>query len=270
MHSFYKTRIAPTPSGFLHAGNAYNFLRTVALAQQSGARVLLRIDDIDRDRYRPAYVNDIFETLDFLGIRWQEGPQHIDDFDRTWSQRHRHHLYLQALERLKQQQLVFACTCSRPQSAACTCLQKSLPLDTPGASWRLLTDDSPVEVKTVDGKIITAPLPPEMACFAVRRKDALPAYQLCSVVDDLHFGIDLIVRGADLWPCTLAQHFLARQLGEASFSRICFHHHPLLTNEKGEKLSKSAGAYSVKQWRESGRPLATYVQYLNTLLPKIK
>jgi glutamyl-tRNA synthetase len=80
MHSFSKTRIAPTPSGFLHAGNAFNFLQTAALAKQSGARVLLRIDDMDRDRYRPAYVNDIFETLDFLGIHWQEGPKQINDF----------------------------------------------------------------------------------------------------------------------------------------------------------------------------------------------
>jgi glutamyl-tRNA synthetase len=262
MHLFHKTRIAPTPSGFLHAGNAFNLLRTAALAQQSGARVLLRIDDMDRDRYRPAYVEDIFDTLHFLGIRWEEGPQDVAAFSERWSQRHRDPLYRNALEQLQQQQLLFACTCSRQQIVTCTCLRKHLPLETPGANWRLLTDENAVQVKTTEGTIITAPLPPALS------QDGLPAYQLCSVVDDLHFGIDLVVRGADLWPCTLAQHFLARQLGETGFFNIAFHHHPLLTNERGEKLSKSAGAYSVKQWRASGRPLKDYLHYLTTLAPE--
>jgi glutamyl-tRNA synthetase len=114
--------------------------------------------------------------------------------------------------------------------------------------------------------MITTPLPDEMKNFMVRRKDGVPAYQLASLVDDLHFGIDFIVRGADLWPSTLAQHYLAKQLGEASFSAIRFYHHPLLKNEQGEKLSKSAGAFSVKHGWEQGRTLNDYVAYLGRLL----
>ena len=109
-------------------------------------------------------------------------------------------------------------------------------------------------------------MPAEMKNFIVRRKDSVPAYQLTSVIDDLHVGIDFIVRGNDLWPSTLAQHYLAQQLGAARFAEICFLHHPLLKNAHGEKLSKSAGALSVKHWREQGRSFEAYVTYLGTLL----
>lgn len=266
MLSFRKTRIAPTPSGYLHAGNALNFLLTEAMARQAGASVLLRIDDMDRERYRPEYGMDIFETLQFLELHWQEGPRNFSEFEHTWSQQHRLPLYDEVLKKLQEKDCVFACTCSRKQQAACRCYEKNLPLNITGASWRLLTDKSSVDVKGLDGNIITAPLPAAMKHFSVRRKDGLPAYQLCSVVDDLHFGIDFIVRGEDLWPSTLAQHYLARQLGEDSFSAIRFHHHPLLKDNQGEKLSKSAGAFSVKQWREQKSPFEAYLHYLGTLL----
>ncbi len=67
--TFSLTRIAPTPSGFLHLGNAYSFLVTKALAEKHGTKILLRIDDLDRERFRTEYVEDVFETLDFLEIK---------------------------------------------------------------------------------------------------------------------------------------------------------------------------------------------------------
>jgi glutamyl-tRNA synthetase len=266
MLPFRKTRMAPTPTGYLHAGNALNFLLTAALAEQAGATVLLRIDDGDRYRYRPAYVTDIFETLHFLNIPWQEGPKDSNDFEQQWSQQHRLPLYYEALKKLRAGNHLFACTCSRTQISNCNCHQKALSLDTSGASWRLLTDEMPVQVRDINGNVIATPLPAEMKNFIVRRKDGVPAYQLASLVDDLHFGIEAIVRGADLWPSTLAQQYLAKQLGEERFSAIRFYHHPLLKNEQGEKLSKSAGAFSVKHWREQGRTLNNYVAYLGRLV----
>lgn len=259
---FFKTRIAPTPSGYLHAGNALNFLLTAALAKKHGAKLLLRIDDLDRERYRQAYATDVFETLRFLNIHWEEGPQSVEEFEREWSQRYRLNLYAAALEKLKEVNAVFACTCSRTQSDACTCSQKNLSLNEKGASWRLRTNENPVLVRTIDGNETIAQLPAQMKNFIVRRKDGLPAYQLASVVDDLHFGIDFIVRGHDLWPSTLAQVFLARQLGEEGFAAIRFYHHPLLMNESGEKLSKSAGDTSVKHWREERRTLREFLAWV--------
>ncbi|GAA4743259.1 glutamate--tRNA ligase family protein [Flavisolibacter ginsenosidimutans] len=264
--TFLKTRIAPTPSGYLHAGNAVNFLLTAALAKKHSAKLLLRIDDLDRERYRQAYATDVFQTLRFLNIQCDEGPQSLEEFERHWSQRHRLNLYAAALEKLKETNAVFACTCSRTQSNACTCFQKNLPLDANGASWRLRTNENSVCVRTIDGNETIAHLPAEMKNFIVRKKDGLPAYQLASVVDDLHFGIDFIVRGQDLWPSTLAQQFLARQLGEERFASIRFYHHPLLMHESGEKLSKSAGDTSVKHWRNESQTSAAFFHYLGGLL----
>lgn len=262
MTPFFKTRIAPTPSGYLHAGNVFNFLLTATLAAKTGAHLLLRIDDLDRQRYRPDYVGDIFETLHFLNIPWQEGPQNSADFEQHWSQQHRMPLYHEALKMLAQKDCVFACTCSRTQLRTCTCRQKKIPLDAPGASWRLHTTGHPIAVQTLDGGVITASLPEEMKNVIVRRKDGVPAYQLASVVDDVHFGIDAVVRGNDLWPSTLVQHYLATQLGAAAFSSIRFHHHPLLHDANGTKLSKSAGALSVRHWRAHGKTAADYIAFV--------
>src|SRR6185312_6440352 len=104
MH-FKKTRIAPTPSGFLHLGNAYSFALTAALAGKYGARILLRIDDLDRERVQKQYVQDIFDTLNFLEIPWHEGPRNMDEYEKQYSQIHRLDLYRQTLDMLQQQSL---------------------------------------------------------------------------------------------------------------------------------------------------------------------
>jgi glutamyl/glutaminyl-tRNA synthetase len=91
-----------------------------------------------------------------------------------------------------------------------------------------------------------------MRDFVVRKKDGFPAYQLSSVVDDLHYGVDLIVRGQDLWASTLAQLYLSSALDAAAFREIRFYHHPLLATGAGEKLSKSAGATSIRYLRQQG------------------
>ena len=114
-----KVRIAPTPSGFIHAGNAVNFILNAALAKsQPDGRILLRIDDIDADRKRPEYVEDIFRVLDWLGIEWDEGPQSPDDFEQHWSQHRRIGLYEDFLQKLAARQLVFPCQKSRKELAA--------------------------------------------------------------------------------------------------------------------------------------------------------
>jgi glutamyl/glutaminyl-tRNA synthetase len=256
-----KTRIAPTPSGYLHLGNIFSFALTAALADRHQATIVLRIDDLDRQRAQPAYVQDIFDTLDFLGIPWHEGPRSLLQFEREYSQVHRLSLYQQALDILKDNGALFACDCSRTdiQRADATgaytgrCRQSALPLQTPEVSWRLHTaTDLALTVKTL-GQPITALLPKEQRDFVVRKKDGYPAYQLASLVDDQHFGIDFIVRGTDLWPSTLAQHYLAHVLDMERFINSIFHHHHLLTEPDGKKLSKSAGATSIQYLRKQGK-----------------
>ena len=272
--SFHKTRIAPTPSGFLHVGNASSFMITAALAEETNAKLLLRIDDLDRDRVEEAYVKDIFETLHFLEITWDEGPQNYEEYQHTWSQMQRLALYNAALEQLQQSGHLFACTCSRTQvlkdspdgSYPGTCRHKKLPLNTPGANWRVSTDaNTKLHVKTLEGNIMEATLPRSMQDFVVRKKDGFPAYQLTSVIDDLHFGIDFIVRGQDLWDSTLAQSYLALLLEQNTFANICFHHHALLEAAPGQKLSKSAGDTSIQHLRKQGMKKADILNIISQL-----
>jgi len=257
--TFHKTRLAPTPSGYLHLGNIYSFALTAALAKQSSASILLRIDDMDRERVQRSYIHDIFETLQFLGIPWNEGPRNPEAFDTQYSQRHRLSLYQKALDQLRERGLVYACNCSRSQlqqqgmqSYPCTCRHKGISLDEEQVAWRLRTEaDANVTVRTMQGTI-EVPLPAAMHDVIVRKKDGFPAYQLSSVIDDVHFGIDFIVRGQDLWESTLVQLYLASLLGETHFLNTTFYHHPLLLDEAERKLSKSAGDTSVHYLRQHG------------------
>jgi glutamyl/glutaminyl-tRNA synthetase len=266
---FKKTRIAPTPSGYLHLGNILSFSLTAALAKKTGATILLRIDDLDRERVMPEYVQDIFDTLNYLELPWDEGPADAAEFFGEWSQVHRLGLYREALQRLSDSGAVFACTCSRSQVLHAgpggaypgTCRDRGLPLTMPDTSWRLRTPETvSLTYKSYpDGVIVTRLLPVSMRDPVVRKKDGFPAYQLTSPIDDLHFGIDLIVRGADLLASTLAQLYLSGVLGMPGLGDATFFHHALLRASSGEKLSKSAGDTSIRYLRGQGwKPAAIY------------
>lgn len=273
--TFTKTRLAPTPSGFLHLGNILSFVITAGMASQQNASILLRIDDLDQGRLRKEYVEDIFDCLSFLEIPWHQGPRNFEEYESYWSQVHRLQLYKAALDFLRNQHLVFACNCTRSQLAQFpaqlgypgTCLHKNLPLDLPGVNWRLNTSSATdLRVNTCTGQPEHHSLPPSMQFFVVRKKDGLPAYQLSSVMDDHHFGIDMVVRGADLWPSTLAQIFLSTLLPGNRFAESAFYHHQLLKENNGEKLSKSDGAISVRYHRLKGESAATVFTGIGSLL----
>jgi glutamyl/glutaminyl-tRNA synthetase len=255
---FHKTRIAPTPSGYLHLGNALSFALTAALSKNTGAKILLRIDDLDRDRVQPAYVQDIFDTLDFLEIPYDEGPRNMKEYEQDWPQVHRMDMYRKALDQLREDRSVFACTCSRSQvqghaAYPGNCYAKPISLDEVGACWRFRTDPSAEwSVRTFNG-VINEPLPADVQDFIVRKKDGYPAYQLTSICDDQFFSVDLIVRGQDLWPSTLAQIELASRLKLEAYTNSTFYHHPLLSATNGMKLSKSAGDTSIKYLRSTGQ-----------------
>lgn len=250
---YTQTRIAPTPSGYLHLGNVLSFAITATLAQRHGAKILLRIDDLDQARANKLYIQDIFDTLAFLQLPYDEGPVGVDNFEANYSQLRRMDQYRVALNKLRDDGLVYACTCSRKQINNCQCPAKHIPLTTPGAGWRLITNNDMLAVRDYSGNTIQAALPDDMKNFIVKKKDGFPAYQLTSIIDDLFYGVDLVVRGEDLWPSTLAQHALASALDKGDeFGSISFYHHPLITDASGQKLSKSAGATSIKYLRESG------------------
>jgi glutamyl/glutaminyl-tRNA synthetase len=263
---FHKTRIAPTPNGFLHLGNVLSFAITAALARRTKTSILLRIDDLDIHRSKKAYVQDIFDTLHFMEIPWDEGPKDYPEFVSTFSQVHRMEHYQRLLEELTATGNVFACTCSRAEIAKIhpdgtypgTCRGRIIERGEwptgPTSNWRLQTNpDSLIDILDVSGTRTQTALPASMTDFIIRKKDGFPAYQLTSVADDIYFGIDLIVRGSDLWPSTVAQQYMSRLLKDDPLHQTTFHHHPLLLEGDHRKLSKSTGATSIQYLRKEGR-----------------
>jgi glutamyl-tRNA synthetase len=276
--NFKLTRFAPTPSGFLHLRNLYSFLVTKVLAEKHGAEILLRIDDLDQDRFREEYTQDIFDTLDFMELGYELGPKNVNEFESEWSQIHRMEQYRAALEELSEKRLVFACDCSRKKIQEMDssgyylghCQDRRIPLDRKEVTWRfnaLETDF--VSLKSypsqLDSSLI---LPTDVAFSVLRKKDQQPTYQVTSLIDDLHFGIDLIVRGQDLYSSSLAQLALAEKLSKPQFLETAFLHHSILKGPKKKKLSKSDGSTSIKSMRESGKKPQDIYQTLGEYLGK--
>ena len=223
-----RTRYAPTPSGYLHLGNAANFMAVHRLAQRYEADVLLRIDDVDTSRVRREYVDDIFDLLRWLGLPWNQGPNSAADMD-AWSQVTRVANYRQALDCLVDTGQVYACSCSRAQWSTyrgdeCpgSCRSREVEFKMGKTAWRLPYRGGPDPV--------------------LWRRDDVPAYHLTSVVDDDLWEVDLIVRGADLVEATTVQRHLSTLLPGSTFHAATVVHHGLVTDDDGRKLSKSAGA----------------------------
>lgn len=262
MTDFNLTRYAPTPSGFLHLGNIYSFILTYHLAKKHRAKILLRIDDVDKDRVKTKFIQDVFDNLDFLELPYDLGPKNVADFKANFSQTKRLDLYVKGLEILKENKKLFACDCSRKKIEKLNpkgyytgfCRNRNLLFDQKEVAWRLMADiHQDIRFNDLNDGHLIGKLPGILTDFIVRKKDGLPAYQLTSVIDDLHFGVDLIVRGKDLWGSTLGQVFLSESLEPNTFSQNTFYHHPLIHDPNHQKLSKSAGATSIQFLRKSGK-----------------
>lgn len=251
------SRIAPTPSGFLHLGNAVNFLVTWVLVRSLNGRLHLRIDDMDGIRLRTDVLEDIFVSLDWLGLDWDEGPDGPDSFFKKFSLQLRKADYWERLHGLQARSgRAFVCDCSRSAIKKTsktglypgTCRDKGLTfvpeqntirLKVP-ANSRIGIGGREVELSSTFGD------------FILWRRDNQPSYQLASLVEDDSAGMSLIVRGEDLFFSTAAQLYLADCFDYTGFPACCFIHHGLITGADGEKLSKSRGAYALKDLRESG------------------
>ncbi len=252
-------RLAPTPSGYLHLGNAVNFVLTWLLVRRAGGTLHLRIDDLDRARLRRPYLENIFRVIDWLGLDYDGGPSGPDDFLRYHSQLLHLPAYNHVLRRLAQRPgLLYGSQRSRSGVVGA----EEVPLATPGAAWRARVPGGTC-VSVEDGwqGAAQVPLAAELADFIVRKKDGVAAYQLASVVDNLRLGTTLIVRGLDLLPSTAAQLWLAAQLSETrafDTGHMQFYHHDLLTNAAGHKLSKSTQAQGDQGALALGAPGPVY------------
>ncbi len=258
-----RSRIAPTPSGLLHLGNAVNFILTWLMVRKAGGTLRLRIDDADCLRTKPEYLEDIFRQLDWLKITWDEGPTGVEDFQRRFSQQLRLERYRAFMDELGRLGHLYPCGCSRSKIKEHAgdgvypgfCRERAA-LPTAGEAQRVRVPEG--SVFRVEGQDVA--LCKAMGDFVLWRKEDLPAYQLVSLVDDLDDRINCIVRGQDLLVSTAAQLFLAGLHGDKRFAETTFVHHPLVMGEDGRKLSKSDGALSLAALREGGSSRAVVYQ----------
>jgi glutamyl/glutaminyl-tRNA synthetase len=258
------TRFAPAPTGQLHLGHLVNILYVWGIARAAGGRVVLRIEDHDRQRSRPEHEWSILEDLDRLGITPDEPPLEAFHGATPYRQSDCGPVYAEALERLRGEGLVYACDCARSTFAAyevasgrpwrgigCPggCRSRALPED----------DDTGLRVAVGAGSerwvdLLAGPLADEPAADGdplVRDRLGNWTYAWCVVVDDMRHGIDLVIRGRDLLDATPVQVRLARLLGREA--PPAFLHHPLIRRASGEKLSKAAGDTALRSLLDDGR-----------------
>lgn len=246
------TRIAPTPSGFIHAGNALNFILTYIIAKHLNATLRLRIDDIDKLRSKKVFIDDIFETLKWLGLEYDYGAKDSDDFLKNYS--YNNEVLFEELNNLHKKfpMLFYACKCSRKDIKGIyhgNCKELKLKLQKDKTSLRLhikqnsyvWLGDFCIELFENIGDII------------LWQKDGFCSYQLASLLDDEKNGVNLLVRGEDLLNSSAIQLFMANLFGFKNFSKAIFIHHPLMLDQNGKKLSKSLNSHALYQWRKNNK-----------------
>lgn len=264
------TRLAPSPTGALHLGNARTFLLTWALARANGWRILLRIEDLDGPRVKPESIASCIDTLRWLGIDWDDAPT-IQSHDLT--------PYIDAIRRLALLGLAYPSTHSRAeiedtaatlalsapqQDAHDTPFPSSLrpplhPRDfdpvpagpgVPAANWRFVTPPGPTTVNDAFAGSRAFDISAIVGDFVVWTKRDQPAYQLAVVVDDHRQGVTHVVRGDDLLDSAVRQLLLYRAL---NLSPEPTHLHlPLVTGPDGKRLAKRHGDTRVSFYRDQG------------------
>jgi glutamyl-tRNA synthetase/glutamyl-Q tRNA(Asp) synthetase len=275
------TRFAPAPTGFLHLGHVVNAIYVWGMARRANGRVLLRIEDHDRQRSRAVYEQAIIEDLEWLGFD-ADGP--------LVRQSERGHIYDRALAQLRAEGFVYPCSCSRADIVAAvatdsidrgpnssppypgTCRTRAVAAAphedgradstdradrTDGRDVSLRVRLEPATMRFVDLRHGAQQQEPFRQCgdLVIRDRERNWTYQFAVTVDDMEQGITLVVRGDDLLDSTGRQLQLAALLGRGEAPR--FLHHPLIVKGGGgasppQKLSKSDGDTGVRHLRAAG------------------
>ena len=268
------TRLAPSPTGALHLGNARTFLANWLLARQNGWRVILRIEDLDGPRIKRGADQQAIDDLRWLGIDWDEGPIY---------QSRRRGLYADAALRLFSAGVAYACICTRKEvdlaasaphaedGAAVypgTCRGRFAQIDDArragGREPAIRFNVGDQHVEFVDA--FRGPQRFDVSTlgdFVIEKADRTPAYQLAVVVDDADMGITDVVRGDDLLNSTPRQILLYRALGmEDQIPTYC--HLPLVIGPDGRRLAKRHGDTRLATYRDAGVPAARVLALLAT------
>lgn len=252
------TRLAPTPSGSLHIGNARSFLITWALARREGWRVVLRLEDLDIGRVKPGAHDAAIADLRALGIDWDGAPE-VQSADLA--------PYRDALSTLASKGMLFRCDRSRNDIRTAASAPHAEDGETrfppglrPPASWPTRVDDWHANhrllvepgIERVHDELLgdhTFDPGSEAGDLVVWTKLGVPAYQLAVVVDDARHGVTDVVRGDDLLASAARQQYIARTIG---VSHARWWHLPLVYDVDGKRLAKRHGAHSLRALREAG------------------
>lgn len=255
------TRFAPSPTGELHLGHVAHLVWLRGISQAVGAKVLVRMEDHDRERCRPEFESAILTDLEWLGFDFDPAStQSLGQQPSPYRQSDNPGRYQAAYQRLFDAGLLYGCSCTRsdlppPDSSGerrypGTCRGK--PIDADGA--RVVRVRLP-DQKTTTDDLIHGSLEQHPAVEhgdpVIRDVNRNWSYHLGVVVDDIHDGVNLVVRGEDLITSTGRQQLLHGLLGH--LTPIVTAHHPLLLDENGKKLSKRDRSATVRGMREAGR-----------------
>jgi glutamyl-tRNA synthetase len=274
-----RTRIAPSPTGDPHVGTAYVALFNYALARKHGGQFVLRIEDTDRERSSPASEAMIFEAMQWLGLRWDEGPD-LGGPHGPYRQSERTAVYREHAEELVRRGAAYACFCSRERLDALREDQKArkVNLGYDGRCRALPRDE--VERRRAAGETFVVRLAmPRGGETVVRdllrgevrfdnaqvddqvllKSDGFPTYHLANVVDDHLMGITHVIR-AEEWLSSLPKHVeLYRGFG---WEPPVFCHLPLLRNADRSKISKRKNPVSLNFYRRAGYLPEAMLNYL--------
>ena len=273
--SLYRGRLAPSPTGLLHLGHARTFLIAARRVAENHGTLILRNEDLDPQRSRPEFVDAMIEDLQWLGVRWTEGPDCGGPL-APYSQSERRALYLEAWRKLRDLGAIYPCTCSRKDLASaasapndtddepmypghCRGRSDARQFESPaGVNWRFRVPDGETlafrDLNLGPQSYVAAH---DFGDFLVWRRDDVPAYQLAVVVDDAAMCITEVVRGADLLKSTARQLLLIRALG---YPIPDYYHCELLRDREGVRLAKRHDALSIRHLRESGMTAAQVIE----------
>lgn len=264
-----RVRFAPSPTGFLHIGGARTALVNYLFAKSKKGSFILRIDDTDRDRLVRNSVNDIMESLQWLSLKWDEGPK-IDGSFAPYYQSKRLDLYRKYIDKLVKEGKAYCCFCSpaRLEVLKRTQIARGRTTTKYDGRCRNLTPKEVTDLKRAKKKYVirfkapkrervrfsdllkgTIEFSREMDDFVLLKSDGYPTYHLASVVDDHLMKITHIIRG-DEWVSSTPKHIL---LYDAfGWKHPYFVHLPAILSPRGGKLSKREGTVSIKDFREKG------------------
>jgi glutamyl-tRNA synthetase len=254
----YTGRLAPSPTGAQHVGNARTYLIAWLAARSRGGRVVLRIEDIDSPRVKPGAAQQAIDDLRWLGLDWDDGP---------YVQTERLAHYESVFADFRQRELVYPCTCTRTdiENAASaphaehegpaypgTCANRraadAAKLGDRPYAWRFRVTDSPSFIDGFRGET-SIDIRQIGGDFVVWKSSGTPAYQLAVVVDDAEMGITEVIRGDDLIPSTPRQILLYRAMNNTPPK---FTHVPLVVGPDGRRLAKRHGDTRLSTLRAAG------------------